>query len=118
MTDRLHLPPRYGSALRAILRRHLPDVEAWAYGSRVTGRSHDASDLDLVLRGKDLTAIPARRLQAFRDAVEESTIPILIEARDWARLPEHFQREIQRRHVRFAVPVEGECAELAARDPR
>lgn len=118
MTDRLHLPARYGRALRALLRRHLPDVEAWAYGSRVTGRSHNGSDLDLVLRGKDLAAIPARRLRAFRDAVEESTIPIMVEARDWARLPGHFQQEIQRCHVRFADPVEGEGAESAARDPR
>ena len=29
-----------------LLREHLPDVEVWACGSRITGESHDGSDLD------------------------------------------------------------------------
>lgn len=32
---------------------------AWAYGSRVTGESHEASDLDLVLRGRGLEPLGA-----------------------------------------------------------
>ena len=58
MTDRLHLSPRHRAEIAALLRKHLPDVEVWAYGSRVTGRSHDGSDLDLVLRGPLLQRIP------------------------------------------------------------
>ena len=33
------------------------------------------------------------------EAIEESTIPILVQAHDWARLPESFRREIKRSHV-------------------
>ena len=99
MTDRLHLSPRHRTVLLSLLREHLPGVEVWAYGSRVTGRSHDGSDLDLVLRGPDLEEIPIGRLVDFEDAVRESTIPFLVEARDWARLPERFHREIERDHV-------------------
>ena len=33
------------------------------------------------------------------EALRESTIPFLVEARDWARLPESFQREIGRDYV-------------------
>ncbi len=54
MTDRLHLQPKHREAL---LREHLPDVEVWAYGSRVNGRSHDGSDLDLVLCGPELIPV-------------------------------------------------------------
>ena len=54
MTDRLELPLRYRRELEALLREHVPDAEVWAYGSRVTGESHPASDLDLVLRGPTL----------------------------------------------------------------
>ena len=82
-----------------MLREHLPGVEVWAYGSRANGLSHDGSDLDLVLRGHGLTEIDASRLGEFTDALRESTIPFLVETRDWARLPESFHREIEREHV-------------------
>ena len=99
MPDRVDLSERHRRVLEALLRDHLPDVEVWAYGSRVDGRGHEGSDLDLVLRGPGLKEIPADRLADFEDAVRESTIPFLVEARDWARLPERFHREIEREYV-------------------
>ena len=45
MTDRLSLAPRYRCIVEDLLRRHVPDAEVWAYGSRVNGQSHDGSDL-------------------------------------------------------------------------
>ena len=99
MAERLHLSPRHREELKALLREHLPGVEVWAYGSRANGLSHDGSDLDLVLRGHGLTEIDASRLGEFTDALRESTIPFLVETRDWARLPESFHREIEREHV-------------------
>ena len=101
MADRLHLQLRHRRMLESLLREHLPDVEVWAYGSRVTGRSHDGSDLDLVLRGPGLGKIPVGQLADFEEAVRESNIPFLVEARDWARLPERFHAEIHSRHVVF-----------------
>ena len=98
-TGRLHLKPRHRAAIEALLKEHLPGVEAWAYGSRVNGRSHDGSDLDLVLRGPDLARIDASRLIDFTEALRDSTIPFLVEAHDWSRLPESFHREIERDHV-------------------
>ena len=97
--DRLHLSARHRRVLEALLREHLPDVEVWAYGSRVNGRSHTGSDLDLVLRGPGLEKIPSEQLADFADAVRESTIPFLVQAKDWARLPDSFRREIERDQV-------------------
>ena len=102
MTDRLHLSSKHRRVLEALLREHLPDVEVWAYGSRVNGRSHDGSDLDLVLRRTDLNEIPSGQLGEFEEAVRESNIPFLVQARDWARLPERFHQEIERDHVVLA----------------
>ena len=99
MTERLHLSPKHRAGIEALLREHLPDVEVWAYGSRVNGQSHDGSDLDLVLRGPGLKEIPASQLGNFEEAIRESNIPFLVEARDWARLHERFHREIERSHV-------------------
>ena len=106
--DRLHLSPRHRAQLEALLREHLPGVEVWAYGSRITGASHDGSDLDLVLRAPDLQKIPIGRLSDLWEALRESTIPFLVETRDWARLPEGFHGEIERDYV---VLLEGARAD-------
>ena len=55
--------------------------------------------LDLALRAPGLTQIPTRGLGAFAEAVRESSIPFLVDARDWARLPKRFRAEIERSHV-------------------
>ena len=99
MTERLHLLPRHRERLEALLCEYLPDVEVWAYGSRVNGQSHDGSDLDLVLRGRGLDEIELSAPADFTQALHDSTIPFLVEARDWARLPERFHREIERAYV-------------------
>ena len=99
MTQQLDVKPRYREQIERLLREHLPGVEVWAYGSRVNGRSHEGSDLDLVLRGPGLAKIDTTQLAEFNEAVQESTIPFLVEARDWARLPESFHREIEREYV-------------------
>ena len=99
MADRLRIAPRHRRILEALLREHLPGIEVWAYGSRVNGRGHDGSDLDLVLRTPDLQRLAADQLCGFEDAVRESTIPFLVEIHDWAHLPERFHREIERDYV-------------------
>ena len=99
MTRRLDVQSRHREQIERLLREHLPDVEVWAYGSRVNGQSHAGSDLDLVLRSPGLVEIDSSQLAKFNEAVQESTIPFLIEARDWARLPESFHREIEREYV-------------------
>ena len=98
MTDRLDLPRRYREPLEALLRQHVPDAEVWAYGSRVNGRSHDGSDLDLVLRSPTLEPLGYEYVELV-EALEQSNIPILVQAHDWARLPESFHREIERDYV-------------------
>ena len=85
--------------LEEILREQAPGVEVWVYSSRVSGQSHGGSDLDLVLRGPDLEEIPIGKLVELEEALRLSTIPFLVEARDWARLPESFCREIERGYV-------------------
>ena len=98
MTDRLALPRRYRDQLEALLREHVPDVEVWAYGSRVNGRSHDGSDLDLVLRSPTMEPLDGGFYDLL-EAIEKSSIPILVQVHDWARLPESFHREIERDYV-------------------
>ena len=96
---KLHLSARHRACIEALVSKHLPGVEVWEYGSRVSGLSHDGNDLDLVLRGPGLSRIDASRLAELEDALRDSTIPFLVEMHDWARLPDGFHAEIERRHV-------------------
>ena len=104
---KLHLSARHRAYIEAVVRKHVPGVEVCAYGSRVSGLSHDGSDLDLVLRGPGLGKIDASRLADLEDALRDSTIPFLVEMHDWARLPEGFHAEIERRHVVLIRGVPG-----------
>ena len=71
-----------------------PTAEVWAYGSRVTGEAHEASDLDLVVRGANLESLPAHCLSSLRLMLTDSNLPILVDVHDWARLPASFHARI------------------------
>lgn len=91
----LHLPEKYLALVQGLIKKHLPDAEVWAYGSRVTGQSHEASDLDLVV----LNADDCIKVETFREALRSSNIPILIDVMDWQRIPQSFKDEINRKHI-------------------
>jgi predicted nucleotidyltransferase len=95
----LHLRPKDLALVHDLMARHLPaGVAVWAYGSRVNGNHHEGSDLDLVLRGPGLAALPAGLLGRFREALTESNLPIFVDAHDWALLPESFHPRILNRY--------------------
>jgi len=92
----LDLPQKYLEQVKAILRSHAPHAEVWAYGSRVTGDNHEASDLDLVLRNRPEGTTA---LYELKEAFSESNLPIGVDVMDWARIPLSFHREIEKAHV-------------------
>jgi len=65
-----------------------------AYGSRVTGEAHDTSDLDLVLKTDDETRVDISDFITFKEALQNSNIPILVQVLDWHRIPESFHKNI------------------------
>ncbi|MBP7477446.1 MAG: nucleotidyltransferase domain-containing protein [Chitinophagales bacterium] len=73
-------------------------MEVWAYGSRINGTAHEGSDLDLVIRSKNLKPFPLSVYSAICEKIKDSNIPILVELRDWAMLPESFHRNISMKY--------------------
>ena len=94
MSDRLDLPERDRKEVARILNTTAPGIEVWVYGSRINDTSYKMSDLDLVLRGRDLEPIDVTILAAVRNAFSESNIPILVDVLDWTQIPESFRQEI------------------------
>ncbi|MCX7792089.1 MAG: nucleotidyltransferase domain-containing protein [Chloroflexaceae bacterium] len=109
---RLNLPARYLDQVRAILQRHAPGCDVWAYGSRVIGGAHEASDLDLVVRNLRDLQRPFERLFELREAFVESDLPIHVDVMDWARLPPAFRQEIERGYVVVQAAEKGDDGEV------
>lgn len=95
----LDLPQKYLTLVRALLRVHVPEADVWAYGSRVSGGNHEASDLDLVLRNPHDLHAATEALYDLKEALIESNLPIRVDVMDWARIPASFHREIEHAHV-------------------
>lgn len=97
--QRLDMQPQHLALLRELLQQHLPHAEVWAYGSRVNGNGHEASDLDLVVRQPLDLKQETPQLGEMREAFIESNLPIRVEVVDWARVPASFHREIEQAYV-------------------
>ena len=101
----LDLDPRSAIILKALIRSHVPFAEVWAFGSRVTRKAHAGSDLDLLIRTPGALHQPVPNLAGLKSAIEESSVPLLVDLHDWALLPGPFQKEIERAHVVFVTPL-------------
>ncbi|PJK08453.1 hypothetical protein CO608_08515 [Lysobacteraceae bacterium NML08-0793] len=98
-TAKLDIASRHLAVLRQLLAQHVPHTQVWAYGSRVTGTSHEGSDLDLVLRNPANLSLETDARSELQEALRESNLPMLIDLHDWARLPEEFRRTIEYAYV-------------------
>ena len=76
-----------------LLQRHLPDIEVWAYGSRVKGAARPASDLDLAaFASAGQQEAVSRRL---REAFDESCLPFRVGLFVWDKVSGEFRRNIE-----------------------
>ena len=77
-----------------------------AYGSRVSGEAHDTSDLDLVLKTDDNFRVDIGDFVAFKEALQNSNIPIIVQVLDWNRVPDSFHKNILENCIEM-VRIEG-----------
>lgn len=78
--------------VEALVNQYLPaGTQVWAYGSRVKGTNHDASDLDLCV---ELPVSDPDAISALRVAFQDSNIPIFIDVMDWHDIPDAFRDNI------------------------
>ncbi|MDR0704448.1 MAG: nucleotidyltransferase domain-containing protein [Planctomycetaceae bacterium] len=80
----------------SLLDRYLPNVTAWIFGSRIKHSARQNSDLDLVIFANENDRL---KVNALRDAFDESNIPFRIDMHVWNELPETFKRNIETDYV-------------------
>ena len=77
-----------------IVKRHIPRKAVWAYGSRVTWKANEISDLDLVVFDCDTAVI-----MELKEAFEENDLLISVDVMDWENIPENFKENIKKKYV-------------------
>jgi len=96
MTDAIDLAKEQRNTLRALLRRFIPSVSVWAYGSRVKWTARPNSDLDLVA----FTTPPQRpQVAELKEALAESNLPFPVDLHVWDEVPERFREIIRKEYV-------------------
>lgn len=89
----IDLAPEHIKTVQRILAEHVPECEVRAFGSRVTGKAKDYSDLDLVLVGPGPLTLDAMR--RVREAFEECDLPIRVDVLDWHAISLSFRKVIE-----------------------
>lgn len=83
--------------LVAIIRRHLPDVKLYLFGSRARSNYQQGADIDIALDGGGpLNRMVMAKINA---DIEESTIPIVVDVVDFYRVSDSMREEIIREGI-------------------
>lgn len=83
--------------IQAILARHLPHHEVWAFGSRARRDEKPFSDLDLAIISDQ--PIGLEKTAALAEAFSESDLPYKVDLVDWASTSASFRSIIERDRV-------------------
>lgn len=101
---KLDILPKQWEIVQAVLQRHIPGYEVWAFGSRVKHTAKPYSDLDLVVVTDTPLALDV--LAALREAFSESDLPWKVDILDWATAREEFKDIILRGKILVQSIVE------------
>lgn len=86
------ITPEQWLIVSAILQKHVPENEVWAFGSRATHTEKPYSDLDLAIIGD--TPLTLSLLARIEHDFSESNLPFKVDVVDWATLSPTFRRLI------------------------
>ncbi len=100
---RVDLRLDHWAIVRSALRRHVPDREVLAFGSRATWTAKEYSDLDLAVMGEEPLSL--RTASALDEALGDSDLPFKVDVVDWARIDEGFRRIVRRHAVVVQAPA-------------
>ena len=112
---KVDLRPDHWAIVRDALRRHVPDREVLAFGSRATWTAKDYSDLDLAVMGDEPLSL--RTAAALDEALGDSDLPFKVDVVDWARIDDGFRSIIRRHGVSVQARLRNPTATRPAGDP-
>lgn len=96
--NNLDVKPEYLKMLINIFDEYCPDAEIWAYGSRINGKSHSGSDLDMTVISFNSDN---KKIYELKTLLSESNIPFLTDINLFETLPETFKEEIRKNYIKI-----------------
>lgn len=93
----LQLSKRELKEVQNILQLHVPAYSVWAFGSRVTGRARQYSDLDLVIMTE--TPLPLADKADLTAAFDEADLKFKVDIVDWATISPEFKAMIEKDRI-------------------
>jgi type I restriction enzyme, S subunit len=95
--------------VQAILKKHVPEHEVWAFGSRAKWVAKEYSDLDLCIVSEKPISFTTLGLLA--EAFDESDLPYKVDVVDWATTSKSFRKIIEKDKVVVQKPQKKQVAE-------
>ena len=83
----------------AIIKKHVPDCDVLAFGSRFKGTHRESSDLDLAIVGKSKLGLSL--IGSIREDFMESDIPFKVDILDYHTISPAFREIIDSGHERI-----------------
>ena len=80
--------------VKQIIKRYVPKKTVWVYGSRVTWKANESSDLDLAIFGCN-----SKQISRLKSAFEDSNLLISVDVMNWEKIPENFKTNIKQKYV-------------------
>jgi len=102
LAEQVAIPARHLQYILEQIELYIHGATVWAFGSRVKGGHHPASDLDLAVLCDKETA--KRQLPKLNDVFVESDIPFKVQLLDFNRLPANMQENIRKNYVVLYQP--------------
>ena len=96
-TPPIEIQAAHWAIVSAVLQKHVPQYEVWAFGSRVKGTARAFSDLDLAIITETPLAIDVSA--GLKEDFSESDLPWKVDVLDWASASESFRRLVEREKV-------------------
>jgi uncharacterized protein len=90
------LAPKYLRIVQQLLVQHVPEIDVWAFGSRIMGNPKPHSDLDLALVSEQSIAV--EKLARLSLEFEESDLPFRVDLVELSATMPAFRATIERQH--------------------
>ena len=97
----LQIPNEWLTEIQQLFNEHLSEAELWAYGSRAQGKAHTGSDLDLMVKHHENMTVSGANLTAFREALRESNLPVMVDVLDYSNIPDDFRAKFKKDGIRL-----------------
>jgi predicted nucleotidyltransferase len=89
----IKIKPEYLKQIKTILRKNASQYEVWVFGSRVTGKSWEYSDIDIALKSE--SKIEVEIIESLHDIFGESNLPITVDIIDLNSISDEFRKIIE-----------------------